>query len=123
MSAANKRKGAEWETTLMKFLRTEGYDVERLRLAGKDDEGDLVIKHGGLVYIIEAKNTAKIDHAQFVREAELEAVNYKKHRSLDFMPNFASIVKRRNAHVGEAYVLLPLHEWLAQINDTVRKPF
>lgn len=123
MSAANKRRGASWELDLLKYFRNEGIDAERLRLTGKADEGDLVLKIGGIPYVVEAKNVAKIDLASYVREAEVEARNYGAHRALDFLPNHAAIVKRRNHGVGEAYVVMPLTEWLNQIVDTVRKPF
>ena len=34
MSAANKRKGAGFETGILKWLRSKGVSAERLRLAG-----------------------------------------------------------------------------------------
>lgn len=118
MSAANKRKGSTFELDLLKYLRNEGYDTERLRLTGKDDEGDLVLKIGGLPYIIEAKNEKRIDLAGYVREAETEARNYSRARGTSVPgANYAAIVKRRNAGIGEAYVVMPLHEWLQQIDQ------
>lgn len=98
----------------MHYLRNEGLDVERLRLSGKEDEGDLILKMGGLPYVIEAKNTQRIDLASFVTEAEAEARNYAKHRGIN-LPHHLAIIKRRNHGVGEAYVTLPLHEWLKQV--------
>ena len=35
----NRRAGAKWEADLLKNLREEGFEVERLRLAGREDEG------------------------------------------------------------------------------------
>lgn len=115
MSAANKRRGASWELDLLKFLRARGYDAERLRLAGLRDEGDLVLKVGGLPYVIEAKNEKSINLSSYVQEAELEAHNYAKARLIK-TPNFVSIVKRRSHGVDKAYVVMPLDQWLDQIS-------
>ena len=42
MSSYGKRKGSAFETGILKWLRSKGVSAERLRLAGKDDEGDIV---------------------------------------------------------------------------------
>jgi Holliday junction resolvase len=100
------RKGPLWETTLLKYLREHQLDAERLRLTGKEDEGDLVVKDGGVV-IVEAKNEKKIDLAGYLREAEAEARSYAKHRKLD--PDLitpVAIIKRRNHGAGQAYVVM-----------------
>lgn len=121
MTAANKAKGSQWERDLLAYLRNEGYDAERLRLAGKDDEGDLVLKMGGLPFIIEAKNEKSINLAGYVREAEVEARNYSRARKQGVPgANFAAIVKARGKGTGEAYVVVPLHEWLRHIDMTNR---
>lgn len=118
MSAANKTKGNAFERDLLLYLRNEGYDAERLRLAGSEDEGDIVLKVGGLPFIIEAKNKKRMDLAGFVREAEKEARNYSAHRKAGVPgANFAAVVKKRNAGTGEAYVVVPLHEWLRHIDQ------
>ena len=38
----NKKVGNKFEITLVEFFRGLGHLAERLRLAGKDDEGDVV---------------------------------------------------------------------------------
>lgn len=114
MSAANKRKGAAFETDFLKYLRNEGHDVERLSKTGREDEGDVVWKNGGLVFIFELKNTTAINLTDYVRQAEVEARNYAKHRGLDKVPSYAAVVKKRNAGIGEAFVITPLHEYVDQ---------
>ena len=37
---ANKRMGATFELDIVKWFRGLGFNAERLRLSGKDDEGD-----------------------------------------------------------------------------------
>lgn len=116
MTAANKVKGATFERDLMEYLRNEGYDAERLRLAGSEDEGDLILKLGGLAFVLEAKNRKQMNLAGWVREAEVESKNYARHRKIPWV-NFAAVIKKRNAGIGEAYVVVPLHEWLSQVDQ------
>ena len=112
MSAKNKRKGALFETSVLKWLRGKGLNAERLRLAGKDDEGDIVCMVAGHPYIFELKATVKLDLPQFWREACVEAANYAKARNLDAVPPAYVIVKRRNASLSNAWVIQDLEQWL-----------
>lgn len=110
----SKRKGATFETDLVTALRAEGFDVERLTKAGKDDEGDLVVRMDDRSYIvIEAKNEARIDIPGYLREAEIERENFIKHR-----PGLApervrgvAVVKARGKGVLESYVLVPFRSY------------
>ena len=112
MSAANKRKGALFETGILKWFRSKGVNAERLRLAGKDDEGDVVCIVAGQPYIFELKATAKMDLPLFWREATTEAFNYAKARNLDAVPPAYVIVKRRMAGLEQSWVIQDLDQWL-----------
>ncbi|MFI1799877.1 hypothetical protein ACH427_21330 [Streptomyces sp. NPDC020379] len=108
----NKRRGADWEAELRDELRGAGLDVERLRLTGSEDEGDLVVRLAhGRALVIEAKN-AKFEPSVFIREALKERANYAKHRGLD--PDDIDavvIVRRRGANWRDAYVLTTVEEF------------
>lgn len=117
MSAKNKAKGALFETGILKFLRGRGVSAERLRLAGKDDEGDIVCIVAGQPYIFELKATVKMDLPQFWREATLEAANYAKARGLSQVPPAYVIVKRRMAGLEQAWVVQDLDQWLKVQGD------
>jgi len=112
MSAANKRKGSLFETKTLKVLRGRGLLAERLRLAGKDDEGDIVCMVAGQPYVFELKATAKMELPRFWREATIEAENYAKARGLDQVPPAYVIVKRRNAGIEQAWVIQDLDQWI-----------
>ncbi|MFF4244285.1 hypothetical protein ACFYY2_07395 [Streptomyces sp. NPDC001822] len=103
---ANKRRGAAWETELLAGLRSIGEDAERLRLTGAEDEGDLVIRAAdGTYLVIEAKN-AKFEPGPFLDEAEVERLNFARHRDLDpFDVESIAIVKRRGKGWRKAFVL------------------
>ena len=108
----NKSKGAAFEIDVMKWFRSLGVLAERLRLAGKDDEGDLVVVVSGQTYVLELKNTARLDLPEFWRQAEVEALNYAKARGLGEVPLHYVVVKRRNAGIEKAWVIESLDQWL-----------
>jgi Holliday junction resolvase len=110
----NKAKGAAFEIDVMKWFRGLGVLAERLRLAGKDDEGDLVCVVSGKTYILELKNTARLDLPEFWRQAEVEALNYAKARGIGEVPLSFVVVKRRNASIDQAWVICDLAQWLKE---------
>jgi Holliday junction resolvase len=110
----NKAKGAAFEIDVMKWFRGRGVLAERLRLAGKDDEGDLVCVVSGQTYILELKNTARLDLPEFWRQAEVEALNYAKARGIGEVPLHYVVVKRRNAGIDKAWVVQDLTQWLKE---------
>jgi Holliday junction resolvase len=110
----NKAKGAAFEIDVMKWFRGLGVLAERLRLAGKDDEGDLVVVVAGQTYILELKNTARLDLPEFWRQAEVEALNYAKARGIGEVPLHYVVVKRRNSGIKDAWVVQSLEQWLKE---------
>jgi Holliday junction resolvase len=110
----NKAKGAAFEIDVMKWFRGLGVLAERLRLAGKDDEGDLVCVISGKTYILELKNRQTLSLPEFWREAQVEALNYAKARGLGEVPPAYVIVKRRNASIDQAWVIQDLAQWLKE---------
>jgi Holliday junction resolvase len=114
MANPNGRKGAQFETDVMRWLRSAGAFCEKLALAGKADEGDLVAIIGGKQYILELKNRKTISLPEFWREAEVEAENYAKARGLAEVPLHYIILKRRNAGIEKAWVIQDLQQWLGE---------
>jgi Holliday junction resolvase len=112
--AAAKARGSQFETGVLKWLRGKGVTAERLRLAGKADEGDIVCFVSGKPYVLELKATAKLDLPGFWREAVVEAENYAKARGITPTPPAYVIVKRRNASIDQAWVVQTLEQWIGQ---------
>lgn len=109
--AANRRKGAAFETALVEYFRRKGEHCERLPLTGALDEGDLYLLDGGEYTVIEAKNAA-MDPAGFTAQARLEARNFAAKRGLPIeRVQGIVIVKRRGKGVGDSYVLTTLDEY------------
>jgi len=112
MANPNGRKGAQFETDVMRWLRSAGALCERLVKAGAADEGDLCAVVAGKTYILELKNRKTISLPEFWREAEVEAENYAKARGLTEVPLHYIILKRRNAGIEKAWVIQDLQQWL-----------
>jgi Holliday junction resolvase len=110
----NGRKGSQFETDVMRFLRSVGLLAERLTKAGSKDEGDIVCVVTGNTYILELKNVKKLDLPKFWSEAEVEALNYAKARGIGEVPLHYVIVKRRNSGIENAWVIQDLKQWLKE---------
>jgi Holliday junction resolvase len=115
MANPNGRKGAQYETDVMKFLRSiPGVLAERLTKAGSKDEGDLVCVVAGKTYILELKNRKALSLPEFWAEAEVEALNYAKARGIGEVPLHYVVVKRRNSGIEKSWVIQDLTQWLKE---------
>jgi Holliday junction resolvase len=114
MANKNGRKGSQFETDVMKWLRGAGVIAERLTKAGAKDEGDMVVIISGETYILELKNRQTLSLPEFWREAQVEALNYAKARGLGEVPLSYVVVKRRNASIDQAWVIQDLAQWIKE---------
>jgi Holliday junction resolvase len=117
MANPNGRKGAQFETDVMRWLRDNEAVAERLTKAGAKDEGDLYVFMRGKTYILELKNRKKLDLPAFWDEAQVEAKNYAKARGLADIPPAFVIVKRRNHSVKNAWVIQNLEQWMRERHE------
>lgn len=111
-----QKAGKAFEGELMRYMREKTFDVERLRLTGTEDEGDLLLRSSGerrARFVIEAKRTKSLDLAGWITEAENERNNYCSHRGLwPGASGFVVVHKRRGKDIGGSYVTTTLDEWL-----------
>lgn len=108
--------GKKYESDLMKYLRAQGNDIERLRLNGVEDEGDLLLRYDDVRIVIEAKREKGFKLGPWVKEAEVERENYAKHRGLYAADaNFVVVHHARGQGIGKSYVTTTLDEWLTQL--------
>lgn len=110
MTHPSKAKGSRFEAQVREYLRDLGIDVEHLRLAGVEDEGDLY----ALDSILELKAEKRINLSGYLREAKAEAENYAKHRRRRDRPGFFAVVKAPGKPISQAYVVTTLEEWVAR---------
>lgn len=98
----SKKKGSQFETDCVEFLRAHGLPyAERRAQRGSADRGDIA---GVIGWVLEVKNCAAMALAEWMKEAERESINDHSYR-------FAVIHKRKGRNVRDAYVTMPL--WLA----------
>lgn len=121
--AANRRKGTQYESDLVRHFRGKGMDTERLRLSGKEDEGDIVVRVGkDQRIIVEAKSGKNIrPRFWFDEEAVPEAKNYTKRRSLssgEVIP--ALVMKSHNRAIGKSLVTIDLDTFVDLLERSYR---
>ena len=98
---------------LLDGLRGYGFDVERLRLTGAKDEGDLRIALPGDRYVVIEAKAAKLEPADFVQQAHVEAVNFANRRNVPTENIYGvAVIKRRGKGIKDAYVLTTLADYL-----------
>jgi len=112
----NKRIGAEFEIDTTEYLKPI-FKTTRLTKTGKEDEGDIAVElPDNTVLVIECKNAATINLAQFVKEAKAESINYHLHRvhAADKPEEVygAAVIKRRNHGIDKSYVTMELGEFV-----------
>ena len=114
----NKRRGASFELDLVKYLRSKGYDAERQSKTGKRDEGDVSISTAWGAVVVEAKNVQRMDLPSFLRQAAIEAQHFEENRGWDGDTRNAEpvvIIKRRQAEIGQSYVVMTLDQYLSSL--------
>lgn len=95
------KKGPKFEKDVVEYLQRHGFPyAERRVQGGKNDRGDV----GGIPgVVLELKNQNRLSLAEWVDEAEQEAINAG-------VTLYATVHKRRGkGDAGDAYVTLPLH--------------
>jgi hypothetical protein len=116
--ASNKRRGAAFEIDLADWFMTQGLNAQRLPRAGRNDIGDVFLPTPNDIYVIEAKaprRDGKIDLSGWLREADVEAENYRKAKKLALAPTPLVIIKASNKGIEESYVVQRLSDVIAKL--------
>ena len=110
----NKRDGTAYETALVNYFRERGLEADRLRLGGKEDEGDIAVRdRAGVVAIVEAKAGKNIrPRYWYDEEAVPEAKKYADRRSLLEQPMPALVMKSHNKPIGKSLVTISLEHYV-----------
>jgi hypothetical protein len=116
--ASNKRRGAAFEIELADWLMEQGLNAQRLPRAGRNDIGDVYLPANNDGYVIEAKaprRDGRIDLSGWLREAEIEAENYRVQKRMVLAPSPLVIIKASNRGIGDAYVVQRLSSALPKL--------
>jgi hypothetical protein len=111
---SHKRRGRSFESDVTRTLRDAGYRAERVPLAGRNDEGDVVVEFPHDWELVECKapgRDGKIDLAGWMREAETEAKNWALARGIrpESVTPFV-VIKARGKPISDAYVVQRFHQ-------------
>lgn len=104
MANRSKQKGTRFESDVVFYLTACGHIVERRALAGTLDKGDIA----GLPGVIECKAEKSIDLPGYMREVAAEKANAGA-------PWGVAVVKARGKATRDAYVVMPLHEFVCTV--------
>lgn len=118
--------GKKFQRDVMKYLRDERkLDAENLVLTGAEDEGDVILRYtpyaragdgpdGVNRTVIECKREKGFKLASWVQQAELESMNYAKHRYLRAEEvGFVVVHKRMGfGDMEDQYLTTTVGEWL-----------
>jgi Holliday junction resolvase len=118
LQKSNKRRGAAFEIDLADWLMEKGYNAQRLPRAGRNDVGDVALPTPNDIYVIEAKaprRDGKIDLSGWIREALVEAENYRVAKRLKVAPTPLVVIKASNKGIEDAYVVQRLSDALAKL--------
>ena len=116
--ASNKRRGAAFEIDLADWLMQQGLNAQRLPRAGRNDIGDVFLPAINDIYVIEAKaprRDGKVDLSGWIREAQVEAENYRIAKKLKVAPTPLVIIKASNKGIEESYVVQRLSDAIAKL--------
>lgn len=113
-NAKNRRDGAAFESAVVKYVRERGLEADRLRLSGKQDEGDVVVRDKvGVAAVMETKagKNLRVRH-WWDEEAVPEAKNYADRRSMLEPPMPALVLKSHNKNVSKSLVVISLSDFV-----------
>lgn len=99
MANPNKRRGTEWETAVVRYLREHvpGHDIRRVAQTGVKDVGDI----HAWPFVLECKNERTFRPAAWVQQATEEA----EHAGA---PYGVAVAKQRGKGPGHGYVIMSL---------------
>lgn len=126
----NKTYGFRAEAELLEHLRSLAYEVERLPLAGKEDEGDFTLMVNGSLHIVQLKTYTPRSRTGEERSPSMAQVqrwlkalrdqqkNYVTHRRLESMPFGLLVMKARGQSWSEALVVQSMGNFTATTYST-----
>jgi len=108
--SASRRIGTDWEVTVCKYGNGEGFPLERRRLNGSHDLGDLMGLPG---WVIGCKNEQTIRLSQYMNDLRTQKDNHY-HRTSASPGGLIGVelVKRRGYSTGRAYAVMEFDDLL-----------
>lgn len=113
MTNANKRRGTDFETAVVDYLRTRNQVASRIART-VPDEGDVVLGDAEFILQLKANRDANTSASLGSRleSARKQAEQYAKARSLQHTPVPGLVIKNPNKSIGKAIVAFYLEDFV-----------
>jgi len=118
MANKNGRKGSQFETDVMKWLRSKSVIAERLTKAGAKDEGDMVVIISGETYILELKNRQTLSLPEFWRASQRTNRSGLGNPRLNSMAKGETIMPVPGGEITTTEILVPVVEEVVEDSTT-----
>lgn len=118
MSNANKRRGTDFETAVVDYLRTRNQVASRIART-VPDEGDVVLGDAEFVLQLKSNRDANTSASLGSRleSARKQALQYAKARSLGCSPVPVLLIKNPRKPIGKAFVVMYLEDFIEREED------
>ena len=112
MTNANKRRGTDFETAVVDYLRTRNQVASRIART-VPDEGDVVLGDAEFVLQLKSNRDANTSASLGSRleSARKQALQYAKARSLGRSPVPVLLIKNPRKSIGKAFVVMYLEDF------------
>lgn len=120
----NKTYGFHAEAELLGFLRDHGFVVERLVLAGDEDEGDFTLTVNNMLHIVQLKtytprtrtgderSPSMAQVQRWLKALKEQQKNYTTHRKLQSTPGGLLILRAKGTSWQDALIVQSMGNWM-----------
>jgi len=115
---ANKRRGTDFETDVVNYLRTRNQVAARIART-VPDEGDVVLGDAEFILQLKANRDANTSASLGARleDARKQAEQYAHARSMEQPPIPALVVKNPRKPIGKSFIVLYLGDFVESEED------
>lgn len=113
MANVNKRRGTDFETDVVAYLRSRNQVAARIART-VPDEGDVVLGDAEFILQLKANRDANTSASLGSRleSARKQALQYAKARSLERSPVPVLLIKNPRKSIGKAFVVMYLEDFV-----------
>ena len=118
MTNANKRRGTDFETDVVDYLRGRNQVASRIART-VPDEGDVVLGDAEFILQLKANRDANTSASLGSRleAARGQAAQYSSVRNLDHAPVPVLVIKNPRKSIGKAFVVMYLEDFIEREED------
>lgn len=118
MANANKRRGTDFETAVVDYLRSRNQVASRIART-VPDEGDVVLGDAEFILQLKANRDANTSASLGSRleSARGQAAQYASARGMEHSPIPVLVIKQPRKPIGKAFVVMYLSDFIQEDED------